>query len=245
MSSDFFPTLTGEPAMGEFTELLGKLEDLQKASGAVCADDKEAISDKDEKKDSADDKKIEAAAKDGEKESDKEEKETFGKAFKVKLEDGTETEAFDGTAMLKALHTENELLRQTMTERDAELAKAFDIVVTVLGEQRQYDADQTKQLVAQDTLIKALQAKVDSIGQAGVGRRTMLAIAEKLSPSAGIVDEKPKPTGGQILAKAMFMAREGKLDWGSAVRIEAYQGRGEVAPADLLARYPELLTPVP
>lgn len=238
--------------MGEFTELLGKLEDLQKASGAVCADDKETMdgkdkpSKKDAKSDSGDDKKIEAAAKDGEKESDKEKDETFGKAFKVKLEDGTETEAFDGTAMLKALHAENELLRSTMNDRDAELAKAMDIIVGVLGEQREYDAAQTKQLAAQDAIIKALQAKVETIGSAGVGRRTMLAIAEKLTPGTGpAADEPKKASGAQVMMKAMFMAREGKLDWGSIPRIEAFQGRGELAPPDLIGRYPELLTPVP
>lgn len=234
--------------MGEFTELLGKLETLQKASGAVCADDKASMDDKDEgskKGDKADDKKIEAAAKDGEKESDKDEKETFGKAFKVKLEDGSETEAFDGTAMLKALHAENELLRQTMTERDAELAKAFDIVVGVLGEQREYDAAQTKQLAEQDTLIKALQAKVETIGSAGVGRRTMLAIAEKLTPGTGAGPDAPNAaTPQQVMMKANFLAREGKLDWSWLPRIEAHQGRGSLAPPELLQRHPELLTPV-
>jgi hypothetical protein len=227
--------------MSDFTGLLADLEELRKASDPTDKKAKAKDGDAD-CDDAADDRKIEAAAKDGEKQSDKDKDgETFGKAFKVKLEDGTETEAFDGTEMLKALHAEHEGLRQTVDTQQDDILKAFGMAVTTIRELR-------TQVAEQSTMLKALQGKVETMGAAGVGRRTMLTIAEKLSPSAGVSGESTKsagPTPGQVLMKAQFMARKGDLDWGLLPRIEAHQGRGSLAPDDLLQRYPELLTPVP
>ena len=229
--------------MSDFAKLLGDLEDFQKAAKPACDepdDKKDGVKAKGD--DGADDKKIEAAAKDGEKQGDKDD-ETFGKAFKIKLEDGTDTEAYDGTAMLKALHTENEVLRVTINDQNQDLMKAMEIVVGELGKLRAADA-------ARETLLKSLQTRFDALTTAGTGRRTMLTIAEKLTPvqgtpSAGATAAASnEPTAGQVMMKAQFMAREGKLPIGQTVRIEAYQGRGMLAPPDLLARYPELLTPI-
>ena len=229
--------------MSEFAKLLGDLEEFQKARPAPEDDEDDKKGAKGDKEGKADDKKIEAAAKDGEKEGDcDKDGEPFGKAFKIKLEDGTETEAFDGTAMLKALHTENEVLRATITDQNNDLMKAMEIVVGELGKLRAADA-------ARETVLKALQTRFDALTTAGTGRRTMLTIAEKLTPmqgtpSAGATQHDDKPTAPQVMMKAQFMAREGKLPIGQTVRIEAYQGRGMLAPPDLLARYPELLIPL-
>jgi len=226
--------------MNDFAALLADLETLQKASGP---DDKKPVAE--DPDDKGDDKKIEAAADNGKKQGEVDEKETFGKAFKVKLEDGSEAEAFDGTAMLKALHAEHEGLRSAVESREEDILKAFDMAVGTIR-------DLQSKVAEQDTLIKALKNKVDTIGAAGVGRRTMLTIAEKLSPSAGVTGGQPGggqsgsegPSAKQVMMKAQFMARKGELDWGALPRIEAHQARGSIAPEDLLARFPELLTPV-
>lgn len=228
--------------MSDFAALLADLETLQKASGAVCADDKKDIGGDGDGDDKADDKKIAAAARDGEKHSDAEEKETFGKAFRVKLEDGTETEAFDGTQMLKALHAEHEGLRTVVESHEEDILKAFDLAIGTIRDL------QTK-VTEQDVLIKAMKTKVDTFGAAGVGRRTMLTIAEKLAPSAGITGgSEPAraagPTASDVMAKAKFMAREGKLDPGQLPRLEAHQLRGMLGPDDLMKAFPELLIPV-
>jgi hypothetical protein len=231
--------------MSDFAALLADLETLQKASGADCADDKKTMGDgdADDKKDSAGDKKIVAAAKDGEKNSDAEEKETFGKAFKVKLEDGTETEAFDGTQMLKALHAEHEVLRGAVYSRDEDILKAFDMAIGTIR-------DLQAKVGGQETIIKALQTKVDTFGAAGVGRRTMLTIAEKLSPSAGVTGSGEAeraaagPKASDVMAKAKFLAREGKFDPAQLPRLEAHQMRGMIGPDDLMKAFPELLTPI-
>lgn len=229
--------------MNDFAALLADLETLQKASGAVCADDKDGLGDKDSKdKDSSGDKKIEAAAADGKSKSDAEEKETFGKAFEVTLADGSKTEAFDGTAMLKALHAEHEGLRAAVESREEEILKAFDMAVGTIRDLQTKVGDQ-------DALIKALKTKVDTFGAAGVGRRTMLTIAEKLSPSAGVSGgegggRRDQPTAGDVMAKAKFMVREGKFDPGQLPRLEAHQMRGMLGPDDLMKAFPELLTPI-
>lgn len=233
--------------MTDFADLLVELEDLQKArmpaekdvgnGDGDAGEGTSATSKKDGKApavgDAKDDKNIKAAAKDGQDEGAKDE-ESFGKAFKVKLEDGTETEAFDGTAMLKALHDENGDLRETI----GDLQKGFELAIDVIKNLRTTAGEQ-------GALLKSLGTKVSGLSTAGTGRRTMLTIAEKLTPGTpGAAPDDGKPTAGAVMMKAQFMARKGDLDWGSLPRIEAYQGRGQLAPADLLARFPELLTPI-
>lgn len=224
--------------MNDFAELLADLETLQKASGADC-DDKDKTGGDDSDKDGAGDKKIDAAAKDGEKQSDAD-KETFGKAFEVTLADGSKAEAFDGTAMLKALHTEHEVLQAAFEDRQGDILKAFDIAVGTIRTLQ-------TQVAQQDTLIKALTTKVNAVSSTGVGRRTMLTIAEKLAPSAGINGDGGRasgPSADDVMAKAKFLVREGKFDAGQLPRLEAHHLRGMLGPDDLMKAFPELLTPI-
>lgn len=230
--------------MSDFAKLLGELEDLQKASAPPMAKDKEKAKEQPntdadgQAGDAGDDKKIQAAAKDGEDEGEKDEPEAFGKAFKVTLADGSEAEAFDGTGMLKALHAENEELRENI----GDMQKAFGMAVEVITKLR-------SEATEHDTMLKAIDTRIQKMSAAGVGRKTMLAIAEKLTPgvsagAGGAAEQGTAPRPQDVMAKAQFMAREGKLDWGSIPRIEAFQARGVLAPADMLQRYPELLTPI-
>lgn len=230
--------------MNEFAQLIADMETLQKASpggGAADPDDKKNAGDGSGGDEGAgDDKKIAAAADDGKDKSDAE-KETFGKAIEVTLADGSKAEAFDGTAMLKALHTEHEELRAGVDAGHGEILKAFGMAVDSIRTLQTKVGDQ-------ETIIKALQTKVDTLGNAGVGRRTLLTIAEKLSPSAGVgggaAAAAAGPTPNEVMAKAQFMVREGKLDAGQLPRLEAHQLRGMIAPPDLVARVPEIMIPL-
>lgn len=209
-------------------ELTGDLETMAKSGGC----------DTDDKKD---DKKIEAAAADGEKISDREtdgddkekdgKDEKFGKAFKVTMADGTETEAVDGTELLKAIQVENGELREHIED----IQKAFATAVGVIKQLRTEMTDLS-------TMTKSMQSKVAAAGAAGTGRRTMVAIAEKLT--SGISAEPTKPTANGVMMKAQQMCQDGKLPWEALPRIEAFQGRGQIAPPDILARWPALLTPL-
>jgi hypothetical protein len=213
------------PAYDDLLAELSALEPLAKAAGA----------DKGEAEGKADDKKIAAAAAEGDKadcdgDGDADDKQ-FGKAFSVTLADGTQAEAFDGTEMLKALHT----TADEHAEKIEDLQKAFSTAIGVIKDLRQVVTEQAE-------MLKAYGAKTAQVASSGTGRRTMVAIAEKLTPMAAA--EAAKPTGAGVMMKAQQMCRAGSLGWEALPRIEAFQGRGQLAPPDLLARFPELLTPV-
>jgi hypothetical protein len=229
----------------EFAALISELESFQKASGA---DDDKTAGSGDGK---GDDKKIVAAAADGDKTSakenptegegsgdDKGKGEPFGKALQVTLADGSQVEAWDGSEMLKAMQTESGEMREQMDD----MRKAFEIAVGVIRDLR-------TEASAQDTLLKSLQLKIASVGASPTGRKSMIAIAEKLSPGSGTgagsgARAATEPTAASVMMKAQQMCRADALGWEALPRIEAFQGRGQLAPPDLLARFPELLTPV-
>jgi hypothetical protein len=211
------------PAYDDLLAELSALEPLAKAAGA----DKETEG-------KADDKKIAAAAAEGDKAGDGDgdaDDKQFGKAFSVTLADGTQADAFDGTEMLKALHS----TAGEHGEKIEDLQKAFQQAVAVIKDLRAVVQEQGE-------MLKAVGAKTAQVASSGAGRRTMVAIAEKMTPLAAA--EAAKPTGGSVMMKAQQMCRSGALGWEALPRIEAFQGRGQLAPPDLLARFPELLTPV-
>jgi hypothetical protein len=224
--------------MSEFKALLAELGTMQKALGGD-KDDKAVLAAAGDDKTKAaaaaagegDGKGGEGGAGDGDADD-----EMFGKAMEITLADGTKTSAFDGTKVLTALQAENAELRDQM----GDMQKAFEAVVGVVKAQQGTIADQ-------GTMLKAMQTSLGKVTSEGTGRRTMISIAEKLTPgtaaAAGGATEW-KPTASTVMTKAQQMCRKGDLGWEALPRIEAFQGRGMVAPPDLMARFPELLTPV-
>lgn len=206
---------------GKFDELVAKLDTIQKADGAGK-----------DTKTGGDDKGATPAAG----------TEPLAKAFEVTLPDGTKAQAFDGTDALKALHAEHDALRTEVTEGNDQLLKAFDIVVGALGQHQNTIADQSAKLAEQDTVIKALNSRLDAFGATGVGRRTVLTVAEKLTPgvTTGAGSPGQQMSAGQVLMKAQNMAKKGTMSFPDAARVEAYQLRGLLAPDDILQNYPEL-----
>lgn len=220
----------------KFEELIGRLDTVAKAD---CGDGDGG-------------KKVAAAAADGndkdkDKDKDKEGKGgEIAKSFEVTLADGTKAQAFDGTDALKALHAEHDILRGEVLKDNEQVLKAFDIVVGAIDQHRQTIVSQQAKLAEQDTIIKAMNAKLEQFGAAGVGRRTVLTVAEKLTPGltvgAGAASGGgAQVTAGQVLMKAQSWATQGKMTFADAARVEAYQLRGLVAPQDIADRYPELL----
>ncbi len=218
--------------MNDFTSLVSELEAFAKAGvpGDEAGDDKD------------DDKRIADAALQGEAEGEKrvtgkgkpedeEDDKPMTKSFSVTLADGTVAEAFDGTEALQAVQTDTVALKSQMED----MQKAFEVM-----------AGCVKNLIAGHdktfTMVKALNGKVATTNAQGTGRRTMVSIAEKLSVG-GAAGGKTEPSANQVMLKARTMCDEGKLGWEALPRIEAFQGRGMIAPPDLLARYPQLLTP--
>lgn len=220
---------------GEYAELIKslglELETMMKADGDK--DDKGGSADGDA---DADNKKIQAAADDGKAKSDagcddKDDK-MLGKAMTIKMADGTEVEAFDGTQAIVELTQQNADLREAMTD----MQKAFGAAVEVIKALRTQVADQ-------GTLIKAFGDKVSTAVASPAGRRSMVSIVEKLSPAESKTTEQPKATAQSVMMKARALCDAGKAPWEILPRIEAYQGRGMIAPPDLLAHFPDLANP--
>lgn len=143
-----------------FQALIGELDTLTKALPAA---------------DVADDKKIEAAAADGDDKPklDKDGKpiaaDPMTKSFKVTLDDGSIVDAEDGTELVKSL-----LARVDNTEQDMikALGGTIDLVKAL-----------SVQLTATTELAKSLQTKVNELSGEGRGRKTMVSIHEKLNTS--------------------------------------------------------------
>lgn len=182
----------------------------------------------------ADDKKVVAASKDDD--DDDKDGEPFGKAFKVTLPDGSETEAFDGTEMMKALHAVNQEQAAQITDLQTAFTALADVVKgirTVAGQH--------------STMLKSLGTKVGEVGSQRAPRRSMLSIVEKMDTASPTSGDPGQPTPEQVMRKAESMAASGAvLGFGleAIPRIQAYQMHGQLAPPDLLARFPQLLTPL-
>lgn len=216
---------------GEYAELIKGLG-LELETMAKAMKDGDGDCDDKAKSDGAgDDKKIVAAAKDGEEISDADDKDKdMGKSFQMTLEDGTQVEAFDGTAAIAELVQQNAELRGAVED----LQKAFGAAVEVIKQVREAQTEQ-------GTMIKSFGAKVSTAVSSPSGRRSMVSIIEKLSPAeAGKPRAEEGPNPLRLMAKARDLCQSGKMTWDQMSRIEAYQGRGMIAPPDILAHFPDL-----
>lgn len=187
----------------------------------------------------SDDKKIVAAAADGgvdtAKVGDKDDKDgkaavvaegdgdgdgdgkPFAKSFKLKLADGSEVDALDGTELFKALTTRVE-------DTEGVLSKALRLAVDLIK--------------AQGTAVAALQADVAKFADSGKGRKAVLSIAEKpaIAETLAKAGDPEGITPDQFMTKAMSAMAAGKILGSDVSRCEAYFNRGLQPPAELVAK---------
>ncbi len=125
--------------------------------------------------------------------AENDDEELFGKSLTVKLADGTEAEALDGEAMLKALRTlrsENKALRGDVTTGQAQFGEARDAINALGGVVK-----------AQDVLLKSLAVQLDKVSNQGRGRATTLSIAERVPGT----NAPAKPSRQDILSKSLSL----------------------------------------
>lgn len=135
-----------------FDALLGELDTLTKAIPAVVdGDDKIANADAGNNDDDEEDKEGGDAP--------------MAKSFVVKLEDGSEVEAQDGTELVKSL-------MGRIDNNEETLAKALGSAVNLIKVQGE-------QLAQTTALVKSLQSKVSELSGEGRGRKTVVSIHEK------------------------------------------------------------------
>jgi hypothetical protein len=113
---------------------------------------------------------------------------TMAKSFKLKLDDGTEVEATDGTEMLKALE-------QRIDKGEETIAKALGAALGLIK--------------SQSDMIKSLNEKVAKLSNEGRGRKTVISIQEKNGNAGGAGGEAGsggEGAGGGIKVEE-FMAK--------------------------------------
>lgn len=161
--------------------LLNELETLQKGY-AADADDKAIQAAAAESGDKPDDEELDEDGKPIAKkqkpavEPDGDEGTPFGKSFTIVGENGQETEAFDGTAFVKSLHSDVVALGQTVESEKAELSKSLVVLVGVMK--------------SQGALIKSLQDSFSALSNQGAGRKSVVMPTGIMAKATGPVSNE-------------------------------------------------------
>jgi hypothetical protein len=180
----------------------------------------------------ADDKKIAAAAKDGDETKDKagadedddddddEDEPSMTKAFTVKTADGAEVDVIDGSQMLKSHGERIAKIESFGLEAFAEIKAAMGSALELIK--------------AQGGMIKSLTERLTELAGAGRGRKAVVTIAEKPAPTATMAKaEEQGVTPEAFFAKALSLQREGKVSGEDIARAEAALNRGLSVPESI------------
>lgn len=212
-----------------FDKLLSELQQLQSEqeetmSKALPADD------------GKDDEKIQAAAEEGgamdasnepdgdegadagagDGDGDGDEGKPMAKSFTLKLEDGTEVEATDGTELVKSL-------TQRLEKTEGQMAKALEQAVGLIK--------------GQGDLIKSLTEQVKKLSGEGRGRKAVVSVVEKPAPGTTMAKSEPQGlTGEEFMTKAMDAMKAGKITSLDVATAEACLNRGAAIPASIIQR---------
>lgn len=144
--------------------------------------------------------------------------ETMGKSFALKLDDGTELEAIDGTELVKSLMARVE-------SNEGTVMKALGTAVELLGKQ--------------GDMIKSLQAEAKKLAGEGRGRKTVVSVSEK--PTAGTTMAKSQGaddgmSANEFMAKALSAQAAGRLTGLDVARAESALNKGLPVPQDVVNR---------
>ncbi|TXH43130.1 MAG: hypothetical protein E6Q97_34575 [Desulfurellales bacterium] len=215
--------------MSQYEKLLEELETMAKAMpGDEGADDDKIQAaaaaanpdaDGDGENDvTGDDLNPEGLGDEGEGEGDGDDEETMGKSFALKLEDGTELEAIDGTELVKSLMARVE-------SNEGTVMKALGTAVDLLGKQ--------------GNMIKSLQDEVKKLAGEGRGRKTVVSVSEK--PVAGATMAKSQGaadglSANEFMAKALAAQASGRLTGLDVARAESALNKGLPVPQDVVNR---------
>jgi len=215
--------------MSQYEKLLEELETMAKAMpGDEGADDDKIQAaaaaanpdaDGDGENDvTGDDLNPEGLGDEGEGEGDGDNEETMGKSFALKLEDGTELEAIDGTELVKSLMARVE-------SNEGTVMKALGTAVDLLGKQ--------------GNMIKSLQDEVKKLAGEGRGRKTVVSVSEK--PVAGATMAKSQGaadglSANEFMAKALAAQASGRLTGLDVARAESALNKGLPVPQDVVNR---------
>ncbi|MEY8688457.1 MAG: hypothetical protein AB9M53_01075 [Leptothrix sp. (in: b-proteobacteria)] len=192
--------------------------------------------------DGDDDKKIMAAAEEGEangEDGDEDDEmdadgkpvakkpmdKPFGKSMTVTTEEGEEVEAIDGTELVKGLMDQVQgfgAKLEAAQSSEATLAKALEQTLTVVK--------------GQGELIKSLQAQVGKLSDAGRGRKSSVTVHEPPTIAKSMDAGAATITPNELMAKCFAAQQAGRLTGLDVARAENYLNSGASVPADILSR---------
>lgn len=191
---------------GAFDALLGELDVMAKAMPEIAPE----LSDEDKLKAQAE---AEAKAKEGD-------AGPMAKSLQVTLADGTVVDAEDGTELVKSL-------MEQVSGLEGVMAKALGAAVGLIKKQGE-------QLVATDTLVKSLQAKVTELSGEGRGRKTMVTVMDK--PGQLAKSETPGMTAPEFMAKSHAAFNAGKINGTELTIIDVSLRQGALPDAGLISK---------
>jgi hypothetical protein len=140
----------------------------------------------------------------------------MAKSFSFTLEDGAVVEAEDGTELIKALMNRVE-------KNEGALAKVLEGTV--------------KLIKSQGEMIKSLETRIGKLSGQGRGRKAILSIVEKQSPTMANKSEQPEGMSIQeFMSKAMIAQAEGRITGSDVARAESHLNKGMPVPADIVVK---------
>lgn len=156
-------------------------------------------------------------------EDEGEDDEILGKSMRVTLPDGTESEAYDGTAAL---------LNAITAIREEQAARlALGAEVAALSENVVLKSDVMEVLKRQGALLKSMSEQIATLSKEGRPRKSVLNVHEKQPATP---QPPPAPSAETLLAKAQIANREGRMTAYDVARLQAYTQRGLPPPEDLI-----------
>lgn len=148
--------------------------------------------------------------------------EGMAKSFSLKLEDGTEVDAIDGTELVKSLIDRFDAQEDT-------LAKALGGIVDLIK-------SNTETMRSQASLIKSLQGDVKRLGGEGRGRKTVVSVAEKPVAETLAKSEPDGMNANEFMAKALSAQQTGKITGLEVSIAETSLNKGLPVPTNIVRR---------
>lgn len=158
----------------------------------------------------------------GEEGNDPDDDEMMGKALKIKLDDGTEVEALDGTEMVKSL----------IARMDTEAGAAQQIIGGALDMIKA----QGEIIAAQGAALKSMRADIEALGRQGAGRRSVVSAAPAPQQQQTPQQMVKSMSAGDFLAKSLVAQQEGRLTGLDVSVIEGYINSGAAVPEKYVTR---------
>ena len=169
----------------------------------------------------------EAEGEDGESESDEKggkKGKPFGKSFMANI-DGKEVEAFDATDLIKSLSAQVEEINGQRAAENASLTKALNTTHEILKSQGEE--------------IAMLKSQIETLSNAGRGRKTVVTIAEKQTSAPLAKSQSGGVSSGEFMAKCLAAQKSGRISAFDVGRANIALESGLAVPPDVVARMAE------